>query len=96
MKGSPVRIWASASLFKPLSRTQLGVVPPCQVGMPRPKVKSGQSIAETKQMLLLIIVAVGSTFAVVIGLGFLAMTATLAAMSSPFSDESGLPTVRND
>ncbi|HEY8630084.1 MAG TPA: hypothetical protein VIL73_05970 [Gaiellaceae bacterium] len=47
-------------------------------------------------MLLLIIVAVGSTFAVVIGLGFLAMTATLAAMSSPFSDESGLPTVRND
>lgn len=44
-------------------------------------------------MLLLIIVAVGSTFAVVVGLGFLAMTATLAAVSDAFSDESGLPSV---
>jgi hypothetical protein len=44
-------------------------------------------------MLLLIIVAVGSTFATVIGLGFLSMTATLAAMSDSFSDDSGLPSV---
>lgn len=46
-------------------------------------------------MLLLIIVAVGSAFVVAIGLGFLAMTATLAGMSDPFSEESALPTVRN-
>jgi hypothetical protein len=56
-------------------------------------VKSVHSIAETEDMLLLIIVAVGSTFAAVVGLGFLAMTATLAAMSDSFSDEPGLPSV---
>jgi hypothetical protein len=65
------------------------------MGMRQLGVKSVQSIAETEHMLLLIILAVGSTFAVVIGLGFLAMTATLAATTDPFSDESGLPTVCN-
>jgi hypothetical protein len=59
------------------------------------EVKSVQSIAETEQMLLWIIVAVGSTIALVVGFGFLAMTATLSAMCDPFSDESALPTVRN-
>ncbi|MDX6409521.1 MAG: hypothetical protein QOE13_2592 [Gaiellaceae bacterium] len=44
-------------------------------------------------MLLLIILAVGSTIAAVVGLGFVAMTATLAAMSDSFSDGPGLPTV---
>ncbi len=45
-------------------------------------------------MLMWIIVAVGSTFALVVGFGFFAMTATLAAMPDPFSLESALPTVR--